>query len=323
MQHPAFSKPHLLECLPVLLTITFLLSGLVLLFFGGEALVRGGVSLAHRVGLSPFVIGLTVIGFGTSTPELLVSVQASLAGAPDISIGNVVGSNIANILLILGVSACITPMALKFVQLSRDLFIMIAAALIMLALGYYGMIDRFAGVAMLAMLAAYLLYIGKIAPRDDVAADNVVQSMKGWKEAVTIVGGLVALMLGADLLVDSSTTIARAFGISEAVIGLTIVAVGTSLPELATSVIAAFRRHADVAIGNVIGSNIFNILGILGVTALLKPVNITSQIANIDIPLMLTVSVALAVFAHLFTSLGRAAGAGFLVAYFAYLVYLF
>lgn len=304
-------------------TVLFLLFGLALLFAGGEALVRGGVSLAHRLRVPPLVVGLTVVGFGTSTPELLVSIQAALDGLPDIALGNVIGSNTANILLILGLSALISPMVLKLAELQRDLGVMIIAACALLALGFYGAISQLLGFSLFFGLVVYLTYVA-LTNRNGAEPDVLkLPSMPAWKEAATIIGGLAALIVGANYLVESSTIIARSLGVSEAVIGLTIVAVGTSLPELATSVIAAYRRESEVAIGNVVGSNIFNILGILGLTAIFKPMLISPEFAHFDIPVMLGISVLLVVAIALLKGIGRLTALGFLATYTLYLIYLF
>ncbi len=307
----------------MLIDVVLLVVGLVLLFAGGEGLVRGAVSLANRLHLSPLVIGLTVVGFGTSTPELLVSLKAAMHGSPDIAIGNVVGSNTANILLILGIAALISPMVVRVSGLARDLAVMTLAAAAALAFGFLGGVERIGGALMFAALVVYLAYAAIAGRRDGVPVADLPIQLTGWKEALLIVGGLAALMFGADTLVNSATRIARDFGVSEAVIGLTIVAIGTSLPELATSIVAALRRHSEVAIGNVVGSNIFNIFGILGVTAMVKPVQIAPEIARFDIPLMLGLSLALAVLMLAFGRISRLIGAVFLAAYAAYVAFLF
>jgi len=308
----------------MLLNLLSLGAGLVLLTIGAEYLVRGAISLANRLGMPPLLIGLTVVGFGTSMPELLVSLQAALGGAPAIAVGNVVGSNTANILLILGVAAAISPIAARIPNLNRDLVMMLVAAVVMLGLGFWGVVDFWLGLTSFAVLAAYLSWVTHTDRRrmSEEEAELVVK-IAGWKEAVFIVGGLGALFFGADLLIDAATAIARSFGISEAVIGLTIVAVGTSLPELATSVVAAFRRHAEVALGNVVGSNIFNILGILGITAMVVPVPVEDSIASFDIPFMLAVSVALIALILISGRIGRGAGAVMLVVYTGYVAWLF
>lgn len=306
----------------MLIDIVLLLLGLALLFAGGEALVRGAASLATRLGLPQFLIGLTVVGFGTSMPELMVSIEAVLLGSTDIAIGNVVGSNTANILLILGVSALIAPMAIVGASLRRDMGMMVAVAVLMLVLGFLGGIGRVVGAGMLLSLTGYLVYAGFSDRNAASESETISSSMPGWKEAAFVVTGLGFLLLGADFLVGAATRLARAMEVSEAVIGLTIVAVGTSLPELATSVTAALRRNPEIALGNVIGSNIFNIIGILGITAAVKPISISTQMAAVDIPFMLAVSVVLAALYLAVGKLTRSIAVAFLISYAAYVLYL-
>ncbi|MCC0033906.1 MAG: calcium/sodium antiporter [Rhodobiaceae bacterium] len=308
----------------MLLNLLSLAAGLALLTFGADYLVRGAISLANRLGMPPLLIGLTVVGFGTSMPELLVSLQAALGGAPAIAVGNVVGSNIANILLILGAAAVISPIAARIPNLGRDMTVMLGAAIFMLGMGYWGIVGFWSGLIMFALLAAYLARVTYTDRRSltEEEAELVIR-LTGWKEALFIAGGLAGLIFGANLLIDAATAIAREFGISEAVIGLTIVAVGTSLPELATSVVAAFRRHAEIALGNVVGSNIFNILGILGITAMVVPVPVKDTIAAFDIPFMLAVSVALIALILISGRIGRGAGAVMLAVYTGYVAWLF
>lgn len=308
----------------MLLHILMLTGGLILLTIGAEYLVRGAISLANRLGMPPLLIGLTVVGFGTSMPELLVSLQAALGGAPAIAVGNVVGSNTANILLILGVAAVISPIAARIPNLKRDLVMMLVAAVVMLGLGWWGVVNFWLGLTSFAVLAAYLSWVTHTDRRRMTEEEaELVVKLAGWKEAVFILGGLGALFIGADLLIDAATAIARSFGISEAVIGLTIVAVGTSLPELATSVVAAFRRHAEVALGNVVGSNIFNILGILGITAMVVPVPVESSMASFDIPFMLAVSLALIALILATGRISRGAGVAMVAVYTGYVAWLF
>lgn len=297
--------------------------GLVLLFAGGEALVRGAVWLARRMGLPPIVIGLTVVGFGTSTPELLVSLEAALQGAVDIAVGNVVGSNTANILLVLGISALIFPMATNIRGLRRDSSVMVLAASAMVGLGVLGIVGRTLGAIMLALLAAYIFYAITSGRRDYVPGETNTDQITAWKAVAMLSAGLALLIIGADTLISSSTEIARLLGVSERVIGLTIVAVGTSLPELATSAIAAFRRNSEIAIGNIVGSNIFNVLGILGVTAVVRPLPISHQMAALDIPIMFVASVALVAIVFLANRLTRTVAAMLLTAYAVYVILLF
>lgn len=292
--------------------------GLGLLFVGGEALVRGAVALAHRWRLPPVLIGLTIVGFGTSMPELVVSLRAALAGTPDIALGNVVGSNIANALLIIGVAALVWPIDTRGLNLRRDLIVMLAAAAVLVLPFAQEIVGRGAGLALLAGLAVYLVTAFRQSRTAPEVGEVPPRGIGGLPGALTMVAlGLVALVLGARWLVDGAVTVARDFGVSEAFIGLTIVAVGTSLPELATSVIAALRRQSAIAVGNVVGSNIFNVLGILGVTAAVAPVPVAPRFLLLDLPAMLAASLLLALLLRT-ARIGRALGAGLVVAYGAY-----
>ncbi|MCC1481114.1 calcium/sodium antiporter [Roseibaca sp. Y0-43] len=295
----------------------FLAAGLLGLFLGGEALVRGAVAVAHRFAMPPLLIGLTVVGFGTSTPELLVSVQAALGGVPDIAIGNVVGSNIGNILLIVGVTALIWPVTVAARSLRRDLAVMLLAALALVPLFWLGQIGRVAGLGLVLGLLAYLVWSYLDPQGDAPASDAPVQPL--WQSLGWLVAGLIGLMLGARLLVDGAVNIAQALGLSEAFIGLTIVAVGTSLPELATSLMAALRKQSAIAIGNIVGSNIFNVLGILGATAMIAPIPVAGRFLTVDLPVMIGVSALLAGLLLARSSVGRQSGAALLLGYAAYI----
>lgn len=297
----------------------YLIAGLVGLFFGGEALVRGSVGIARRMAIPPLLIGLTVVGFGTSTPELLVSVDAAWRGVPDIAIGNIVGSNIANILLIVGLSALVWPIRVTGATLRRDTAVMMAAALMLLPLFAMAQIGRVSGLLLVAGLGAYLVWAyrqpGGAAEEDvDIPAPAAMFVSVLW-----VIAGLIALMVGARFLVDGAVSIARGYGISEAFIGLTIVAVGTSLPELATSLIAALRRQSEIAIGNIVGSNIFNVLGILGVTAVIAPIPVASRFLTFDLPVMIGVSLILTTLLLTRPTIGRGIGAAMLVGYVGYI----
>lgn len=311
----------------------YLAAGAVLLFGGGEFLVRGSVSIADRYGISKLVVGLVIVGFGTSAPELLVSVQAALAGSPDISVGNVVGSNIANVLLIVGVAALIAPVANSDRAIRRDLIVMVLASIGVTAIFFTGEISRLTGIAMLAALALYLGVTYALEARRVKSANGEAGAI-GKSEfeeekaqaplslAVAIgaaILGLILLVIGARLMVDGAAGIARGFGISEAVIGVTVVAIGTSLPELATAIIAAWRRHAEVVLANVVGSNIFNLLCILGITAVIAPIGVSHRFAVFDGPLMAAVAVATLVFLFAFRSIGRWTGALLLALYAGYI----
>ena len=294
----------------------FLLFGLLGLFAGGEALVRGAVGIAQRLAMSPLLIGLTVVGFGTSTPELLVSVDAALRGVPDIAIGNVVGSNIGNILLIVGLSALVWPIRVSIGTLRRDLAVMLAAALVLVPLFWMGSLGRPAGLLLVLTLVAYLTWAWLAPGEAEATAETTSRPL--WQSMIWVGVGLAALMLGARWLVDGAVSIARTHGVSEAFIGLTIVAVGTSLPELATSMIAALRRQSEIAIGNIVGSNIFNVLGILGVTALIAPIPVAGRFLSFDLPVMIGASVALAVLLLLRPGIGRIMGCALLLVYAVY-----
>lgn len=263
----------------MLMTSLFVVGGLALLAAGAEGLVRGSTSIALRLGVTPLVIGLTVIAFGTGSPELFVCVGAALGGESGIALGSVVGSNISNIALVLGVSALARPMRVRSELIRREVPLMIVVTLLLGLLLYDGALGRADGLLLAAGSVAYTLFAYRAARRDRSAA--VAAEFEGalaeprrrtWLDVAFVVAGLTALMLGANLLLSGATAAAAAFGISQVVIGLTVVAVGTSLPEMATSVVAATRGEADVAFGNVIGSNILNILCMLGVTALVRPV---------------------------------------------------
>ena len=327
-------------------TALLILGGLVLLALGGEGLVRGAVQIAERLGVSPLLIGLTLVGFGTSTPELVTSVQASLSGAPGIAVGNVVGSNIANILLILGISALVFPVRVTSAALARDGVIMVATAALMVAVGLAWSLDRPVGAVFVAGLVAYLVYAWRQesgGATDHTAAFDKAQAFeethpsglhgvqaaspetgaRGWLvSGALLLGGLGLVVLGGRVLVDGAVALARALEISEAVIGLTIVAVGTSMPELVTSVVAALRRHADVAIGNVLGSNIYNVLGMAGITGLVAPTAIPEGIAWFDAPVMLAASGLMLVVARSGWRIGRREGAGLLALYGLYVWFI-
>ncbi|GHE05921.1 sodium:calcium antiporter [Defluviimonas sp. 20V17] len=306
-------------------------AGLALLFLGGEGLVRGSVAIAERLGISKLLIGLIIVGFGTSTPELLVSVNAALDGAPEIALGNVVGSNIANILLIVGVAALILPISGWQRTAVREALIASLTGLVLVGLVQGDIINRMEGIAMLVVLAGYLASSAWLEKRDRQAKTfkheaeefEDIPLARPWIAPVLALAGIGALIFGADLLVEGSVSIARSFGVPDAVIGLSLVAIGTSLPELATSIVAAIRRHPDVVLGNVIGSNIFNILAILGVTVVIQPIEVGARFREIDTPVMLGASVLLLALLFATKRISRTWGALMLTAYAAYMVFLF
>ncbi|WP_417689873.1 calcium/sodium antiporter [Roseibium sp.] len=308
---------------------TELVAGLALLVLGGDVLVRGSVGLAERMNISPLLIGIVLVGFGTSTPELMTSLIAALNGSAGIAVGNVVGSNTANILLILGIAALIYPLRADPRALMRDGLVMTLAALACLALGAFGTIDRVSGVLLLLALAIYLLVTyraerGTHTPSAEMhRAESQAVTAHPWTRSypalvVMALSGLGLTMLGAKWLVGASVELAQQFGISETIIGLTIVAVGTSLPELVTSVIAALKRQPDIAFGNILGSNIYNVLGILGFTALVKPIDVPEQIMRFDVWVMLAATILLLIFARTGKQICRIEGGLLLGAYALY-----
>ncbi|MEZ5667684.1 MAG: calcium/sodium antiporter [Alphaproteobacteria bacterium] len=279
------------------MSIVFLVAGFVLLLIGGELLVRGAASLAHRLGMSPLLIGLTVVAFGTSAPELVVSVDAALDGSPGIAIGNVVGSNISNILLILGLGAVIRPVPAQAASLLRDGGMVLLASVVVAAVGWSGVFRWWQGGLMVAALTLYLIVSYRHDMRDaalralpDVTAPPAQSLLRALQ---FIVLGLVGLVLGAEWLVDGAVDIARSLGVSDEIIGVTLVAVGTSLPELAIVVVAARKGHTDMVFGNVVGSNIFNCLGILGVTALVAQIPVDLAAIGFDLLVMVGVTLLL------------------------------
>lgn len=273
-------------------------AGLAGLFFGGEWLVKGSSRLARSFGISALIIGLTIVAIGTSMPELIVSTDAALRGSSDISVGNVIGSNIANIGLILGIAGLISPMVVKTSLVRREIPIMVGVTLLLLLLVGDGTISQGDGLLLLVGMVAFislLIYAEQRASQAEQALeagveaelereiDGEVTPKQRPREALRVVLGIALLVVGARLTVDGAVALARGIGVSELVIGITLVAVGTSLPELATSVVAAFRGEADISIGNVVGSNIANILLILGVTSVISPVSVAPQIIRLDI----------------------------------------
>ena len=301
-----------------------LLIGLMLMLAGGEGLVRGAVALAERLGVSPLVIGVTLIGFGTSAPELATCIDAALIGSPGIAIGNVIGSNIANVLLILAAGALIYPIAAEPRALRRDGPVLIVSALVCAVIVMAGHVGRWVGAILVLSLVIYLTLTALSEHRRGARQDDAVDGEAKEGAASILFNlslallGLGAVLLGAHLLVKSAVDLAGSLGVSEAVIGLTVVAIGTSLPELVTAVTASLKRQSDLVFGNVIGSNIFNSLGILGATALVKPVDVPADIAGFDIWVMLAATVALLVFALTHWRISRREAAVLMIGYIAY-----
>ncbi len=313
-------------------SILLVAGGLVLLALGGELLVRGAVGMAARLGISPLLAGLTIVGFGTSMPELATSVQAAMAGSPGIALGNVVGSNIANILLVLGVSALILPLAVNPASFKRDSIAMGGAALLATAAVMLGVIGMVPGAILFCALVGYIwwAYKSESASDDDEAHRHEAEADDRPVPPDTgpvvlgglIIAGLAAAIFGAGLLVDGAVVLASAAGVSQSVIGLTVVAIGTSLPELIACVIAVIRKHGDVALGNVVGSNIYNLCGILGLTAMIHPIEVPAEIARIDVWVMLGVTALLIVQLRSGWRLSRVEGALLVVLYCGYTAFL-
>jgi len=303
-------------------------AGLVALYFGAEWLVRGAARLARTLGISAIVIGLTIVAFGTSAPELVVSTLAAARGQSGVAVGNIVGSNIVNIALILGLSAAVSTVRVQPGLITREMPIMIVAAIALVVLGVDGTLSRLDAMLLAAGFVAFLIYMLRLARRGvptpaleaefaefEKAEGMVPPNGTRTLDILLIAGGLAALVIGAELLVRSSVSFARAAGVSELVIGLTIVAVGTSLPELATSVVAAVRNEADIAVGNVVGSNIFNVLGVLGIAPLVRPIAVDRSLYGMEMWVMIGLSVLLPLVCRVGHRLARVEGILFIVGY--------
>lgn len=320
-----------------LTTALLLAGGLVLLVIGAEALVRGASRLAAALGIAPLIIGLTIVAFGTSSPEMAVSVQSALSGQTDIAVGNVVGSNIFNVLFILGISALITPLLVAQQLIRLDVPLMIGISAVLWLLGLDGAISRWEGGLLFAGIVAYTVFqiVESRRIKESAAVEAEYADEYGKPEPRTAgrmllnvglaVVGLALLVVGARWFVDGAIQVARAFGISELIIGLTIVAAGTSLPEVATSLVAAVRGERDIAVGNVVGSNIFNILAVLGLSALVSPdtgLPVAQGMQQIDIPFMIAVAVACLPIFVTGNVIARWEGGVFVAYYIAYTIYL-
>lgn len=316
-----------------MLDVLYLILGIGLLTVGGNYLIRGALGISKRAGISPLLTGLVIVGFGTSMPELVVSVGAALSGQSDIAIGNVVGSNIANILLVLGLCAAITPLFISPLSLRRDAVAVMASSCLFMLIVLDGSLSWIDATVLLSSLVCYLIWAYRTEkkanmPLAEMLEDKITEDETTeiaiqpkaiiWTVAETI-GGLALLIAGSQILLKGAVGIAIGLGVSEAVIGLTLVAVGTSLPELTISVIAAFRKQAGVAIGNILGSNIFNLLGILGVSAILQPIAVAGRVISFDQWVMLGSSILLYIFLLSGRKLSRVEGGILLLGYFAYI----
>ncbi|GIW31580.1 MAG: sodium:calcium antiporter [Meiothermus sp.] len=311
------------------LNLLLIASGVALLYFGGETLVKNAVILARSWGISTMVVGLTVVAFGTSSPELAASLAAALAGSPSIAIGNVVGSNILNILFILGLTALIVPIRAQAQFIKREVPIMLGATLLLFVFLYFDQqITRGEALLSVGLLGLYIWFLYRSGATEMAEVQQEYEQKygqppkAGWQAYAGVVLGLVLLGVGARLLTLGAVALARAFGVPELIIGLTVVALGTSLPEVAASITAALRREPDIALGNIVGSNIFNILGILGITALVQPVGLPWENIQRDMWVMLLASVLLWPFLATGFRLGRREGGVFLGLYVAYVAFL-
>jgi len=308
--------------------ILLFLGGIGVLYFGAEWLVRGSSRLASSLGVSPIVVGLTVVSMGTSAPEFMISVVASWQGSPDLAIGNVMGSNLANVGLVLGISAIVRPMRVATRVVTREVPVMVGITMMLLPLIWDGYVGRLEGLLLLTMLAAYLGYVVHTARSEEAETSGAQTDGSGKAEGAlsprTIVRdlvflclGILGLVLGAFAIRESAVTLAEALGMSELVIGVTLVSIGTSLPELATCAVAAWKREADLAVGNVLGSNVFNIGGVLGATAVIAPLNISPDVVRFEFPAVMAMSMLMILIVRMRLVIRRREGFVLLSAYLA------
>ncbi len=303
-------------------SIVLLALGSILLYFGSEWIVKGGVGVAEKYGVSTIVIGLTVVAFGTSLPELLVSLNAAFQGSSSLAIGNAIGSNIANVGLVLSLSAFIFPITLKYTLIKRDLYVYLFSCVVFIFFSLDGRLSKFEGAFFVNTLLFYVIYSIKKPIKDytdieEYEGDNFVEMI------LFVIFGIVGLSLGADLFVDGSVYIARYFGISEVVIGMSIVAFGTSLPELATSAMAAYKKESAISIGNIIGSNIFNILCVLGVTSVVQPLNARWIDIRMQVGIMIAYGLLIIVISQITQPIKRSVSVSMLAGYFLFIYLLF
>ena len=314
----------------MLIDAVMFVGGLVALYYGAEWLVRGAARFARALGISAIVVGLTIVAFGTSAPELVVTVLAALRGQPDVAVGNVVGSNIVNIALILGISATLSVIRIEARLILREMPIMIGAAALLVLLGWDGVLTRIDAVILFAAFLVFMYYIIRGARRGTAPVleaeflefekeSGMLPKGGRGRDLLLIAAGLVALVIGAELLVRAAVSFARAAGVSELVIGLTIVSIGTSLPELATSIVAALRREADIAVGNVVGSNIFNVLAVLGIAPLVRPVAVAPSLYGLEMWVMMAFSIVLPILCRLELRLAKAEGVALIAGYLVFL----
>jgi len=303
--------------------ILLIIAGFVLLFLGGELLLRGSIALAKRFQLSNLLIGAVVIGFGTSTPELSASISAALKGAPDIALGNVIGSNTANVFLIAGMAGLLCPLKIPYANVHRDVVMMVVSSVMLVVMMWFETLDMITGVIFLLTLAGYIIWSFQSSDDD---CDNEAISAKTYSTGMAFVllaVGIATLTGGAALMVDGVIGVARRFGISEAIIGLTVVAVGSSLPELATAIISSIQKQSEMVLGNIIGSSIFNVLAILGVTALIQPIPVSPQMMAFDVWVMIAATLLLTLLIVMGIKISRRIGSLMVIGYLSYVIWLY
>ena len=316
--------------MPIVIDFLLLIGGIVLLVWAGDLMVRGAAALARHWGVPALIVGLTIVAFGTSAPEMVVGIQAVLAGASELASANVVGSNIANILLAIGLPALILAIPTNIAGVGRNSLIALAATAMVVVMVMIGTpLERWQGAVLFAGIIVYLLYMFRLAKQgvDDPILEEMSELEEGtsglpksvWTDLVFVVVGIAGLLFGGDLIVDNAKDIARTIGLSEAIIGLTIVALGTSLPEIATVLVAAYRGQSDVALGNVLGSNIFNSFAVLGAAALTGPVAVEREVAVLDVWIMLGATAFLVVYIFTRNPIGRKVGFGLLLVYIIFM----
>ena len=308
----------------ILYNILIIIAGFALLFVGAEGFVKGGVDIAQRLGIRTIIIGLVIVGFGTSTPELFICIQSAFTKASGIGLGNILGSNIANIFLALGIAAIIKPIDIAKSILKYDMVFILLSSIISYIFAFNGIISRIEGIVLILLFSGYMAY-NIYTAKDKNSASNIntkKNKKKNIKSWLFLIGGVGITIFGADLVVDGGVKIAKSFGISELIIGLTIVAIGTSLPEVATTFVASLKNESDISIGNIVGSNVFNLLLILGLTVIIVPVPVENQSIRIDFPLMIFSVIILELLALIRLRIERWHGVLFILIYVGYISYL-
>jgi cation:H+ antiporter len=309
----------------IMLVYFLLVLGFIILLVGGKILVDGASGIAVKLGMSAGLIGLTIVAFGTSAPELLVSVNAALKGNSDISIGNVIGSNIANIGLVLGISGIFYPILIRKSHLRFDYMVTLLVSLLFFGLSYNGLIETWEGILLFSLFIVFNVYLFKSGGEENPVVEEDIEQVKSFswfRSLIYFAGGIVGLYFGSELLVENAVLISREFGVSERIIGVTVIAIGTSLPELITSIIAALSKRTDLALGNILGSNIMNILSIIGITAIIKPIGVSQEFINSDFLWMIGITLLLFILMRTKMQISKVEGSLLLVSYFAYLFFL-